>query len=330
MIRRHCGRRLVVDTGDGSRTFCEIERPWQAEDFAALDPSWQRLVGISSSGGYQRAWLERPRGHSKTTDLAMMCLYPILFATNLLRGIWAAGDRDQAGIGLQRIAQLVRINPWLGEVLDVQRTCVVNTRTGSTLEIISSDASSSWGHLVDFIVCDEVSTLGAIGRRTLALVDLHSDQEIVVRAGRHQQRRGGAPGTSWQWRAREAARLHEDWYYRSLAGPDHDVLPQKRIDELRAFLPEKVIQRVAYNIWSNDTGDLLRSADIDAAITLPGPANTPSAPSPPGDRRASTSALRATRAPSAWWPAILRLAASLCCTSPLGILANTREAFRSS
>src|SRR4051812_5907860 len=151
-------RRLLVDTGAGPRLFGEIERPWQAEDFAALDPAWLRLSGQPAEGGYRRGWFERGRGHSKSSDLALMVLHPLIFAPTLIRGIWAAGDRDQAAIGLQRVQAFVRLNPWLSEVLDVQRSQVVNRRTGSTLTVISSDAATSWGHLVEFVVCDELST----------------------------------------------------------------------------------------------------------------------------------------------------------------------------
>ena len=42
--------------------------PWQKGDFEAIDASWRVLAGVvkEEQGGYWRAYLERPRGHSKT------------------------------------------------------------------------------------------------------------------------------------------------------------------------------------------------------------------------------------------------------------------------
>ena len=107
-------------------------------------------------------YLERPRGHSKTSDLAVMVTWALAFAPRMVRGVAAAADRDQSRLLRDAILRLVRLNPWLGPVLDVQAYVVRNVADGhpgrdSQLEIISSDAGSSFGLLVDFIVCDEVT-----------------------------------------------------------------------------------------------------------------------------------------------------------------------------
>lgn len=72
--------------------------PWQTADFAALDPAWMKLAGGEVDGGFRRAWIERPRGHSKTSDMAAQIAWILLYGRRRLRGLAAAADRDQAGL----------------------------------------------------------------------------------------------------------------------------------------------------------------------------------------------------------------------------------------
>src|SRR5204863_7041010 len=67
---------------------------WQRSDFAALDSSWQRLVGPSGrpASSYRRAYIERPRGHSKTTDTAVQLAWVLFAATHPINGLVAAAD----------------------------------------------------------------------------------------------------------------------------------------------------------------------------------------------------------------------------------------------
>ena len=49
---------LIVDVDGTARRFGDVMDPWQREDFLALDDTQ-----------YLHAYLERPRGHSKTGDV---------------------------------------------------------------------------------------------------------------------------------------------------------------------------------------------------------------------------------------------------------------------
>ena len=56
---------------------------------------------------------------------------------------------------------IVRLNPWLGRILDVQKNLVSNIAqghpgAGSRLEIYTSDVGSSYGILPYLIVADEL------------------------------------------------------------------------------------------------------------------------------------------------------------------------------
>src|SRR5262245_12649611 len=89
---------LRIATGRGVVNFGEVLQEFQQADFTALDPGWQRCMGRATQGGYSRAWLERCRGGSKTSDLAVMVVYQLAFAQQEVRGLCAAVDAEQAGL----------------------------------------------------------------------------------------------------------------------------------------------------------------------------------------------------------------------------------------
>ena len=61
---------LRIDADAGPRLFGESLDDWQRRDFEILDPACRAIVGQDVEAKYRRAWIERPRGHSKTSDIA--------------------------------------------------------------------------------------------------------------------------------------------------------------------------------------------------------------------------------------------------------------------
>ncbi len=109
---------------DGGQPF--VRDGWQESAFLAVDPGWQRAIGRQASGGYSRAWFIRPRGHSKTFDIAAMIVWALFSAGHAVRGVVAAGDQDQARLVADAVRALVRANPWLSDFIDVQRNRIIN------------------------------------------------------------------------------------------------------------------------------------------------------------------------------------------------------------
>jgi len=138
-----------------------------------------------------------------------------LFASRRqINGIVCAVDKDQARICRDHAAKLIRLNPWLASILKVDAFKVTNTRTGSQLDVLSSDAPSSFGLLIDFAVCDEVtiwpkrdmfdSIFSSAGKRKNCML------LCIGNAGFRD---------SWVWELREAIRQNEQWYFSALDGP---------------------------------------------------------------------------------------------------------------
>lgn len=257
---------LVIDADGTPRRLGDVLGPWQRSDFAALDPGWKRAAGQAATGGCSRAWLERPRGHSKTLDIAIQTTWALFAARRKLKGAAAAGDLDQAGLLRDAIEGLRRCNPWLSEIITVQKERVVNKHTGSELSILTSDAPTSYGLTPGFIVADEVthwakrdlwdSLISAAAKRANCLV------VVITNAGFQD---------SWQWEIREAIRQDHGWYFSRLDGPVASWITPDRLAEQRRLLPEIAYRRLWLNEWSSGSGDALNPEDISRAVILSGP-----------------------------------------------------------
>jgi hypothetical protein len=111
---------LLVDVDGIAKRFGDCIDPWQRDDFAAIDPALQRCNGGSDADVKMRAFLERPRGASKTTDLAVMACWAMAFATRPLKGFAFAVDKDQSRLLCDAMETVCRLNPWLADVLTVE------------------------------------------------------------------------------------------------------------------------------------------------------------------------------------------------------------------
>lgn len=253
----------------------KVIEPWQEADFEATDAGWMRCAGRlpGDTVVIQRAYLERPRGHSKTSDLAVSVTWAMAFATRPIRGYAAAADKDQARLLRDAIARLIRNNPWLAGVLEVQNYCIKNVARShkgadSQLEILSCDVGSSYGLLPDFIVCDELTHWAGGGDLWHSLISSAAKRpacfvQVITNAG------SGA-GSSWQWDVREAARTDAGWYFSCLDGPHARWITPRVLAEQQRLLPPKVYQRLWLNQWSTG-GDAFDLADVSACINQSGP-----------------------------------------------------------
>jgi phage terminase large subunit-like protein len=182
-------------------------------------------------------------------------------APDVIQGVAAAADKDQARLLANQAEQVLARNPWLAEHIDIQRYTIKNKQTGSHLEILASDASSSYGLTPDFVIIDELthwkkrdmwdSLISSAAKR-------HNCMVVVI------SNAGLGKGISWQWDAREACRTSDNWYFKRQEGPVASWITPERLLEQRKLIPGKAYQRLWLNEWTMETGDALDMADIDA------------------------------------------------------------------
>jgi phage terminase large subunit-like protein len=256
---------LVIEAGGRPMPLVQACDPWQREDFEALDGGWQVAAGIEPTyPALKRAWLGRGRGHSKTTDIAVMTSFPLMAAERPLRGYWFASDKDQARLGANAYQTLCQLNPVLRAVLEVGRNTITNTRTGSTLEIMAGDVASSYGLLPDFIINDEVthwaensgeglftSTFSSAAKRASCFFGVISNAGFA---------------DTWQEKAYLKAKTAAGWYFSDLDGPKASWISAEMLAEQREFLPGPAFDRVWLNRWCAAAGDALTEAAVRAAV----------------------------------------------------------------
>lgn len=281
-------RSLVRVSANEPTEFHGIIQPWQTRDFAALDPAWLALSGryhnpglTSEMPGFhapppeqvrearredvpgfpivRRAFLERPRGHSKTTDTAVQVAWILQYARASVTGLAAAADRDQAGLLRRAVAELVRLNPDLCPHLETRESAIINPATGSRLDVISSDVRSSWGQLPDFVICDELchwekpdlwhSLLSSAAKKPMCVLI------VLTNAG---------VGQGWQWTVREAARTSPDWHFSTIAGPQAPWISTAALAEQRRLLPPAVYARLWENAWQQTDGEFVTLPEAEA------------------------------------------------------------------
>lgn len=256
---------LMIDAGGVVRPFVEVVEAWQVEDFEALDPAWRRMVHRDESiePTHTRAWIERPRGHSKSTDEAAMVLWALFASDRAIRGVAAAADKDQARILRDAIEFLIRLNTWLSEVIEVQRDCIINKHTGARLDIIASDVASSYGLLLDFVIADEVTQWqkGDMWDSLISTAAKKANCVFIVLTNAGLQ-------DSWQANVRKIINESaQRWYFHALDGPKASWISEEFLEEQRLLLLSgPAFERLWLNRWSSGGGDALTRDVIDAAF----------------------------------------------------------------
>ncbi len=253
---------LLIDSDNGAQRLSAVCDDWQRTDFERLDSGWRAVAGHKIERPALRAWLERSRGHSKTSDIAVMLAWVLFASRRRLSGVVAAADRDQARLLRDAVSKLVQLNPWLATYIDVQESRILNPHTGSECIVIASDVASSYGLLCDFIVADEVchwrdrglwdSLLSTAAKRKNCLL------LAITNAGFED---------SWQWVIRQVIRTDPAWYFSRLDGPRAKWITTDRLAEQRRLLPDLAYRRLWLNVWSGGSGDALHPDDITAALT---------------------------------------------------------------
>ena len=173
-------------------------------------------------------FLTRPRGGSKTTDLAAIVLTVMMRQAPDGAKLYAlrriAGKDDCCST----IGGFRPTNPDSGERLGDHGVSSLLRATEVTLEVLAADASSAWGLALDFIVVDELAQWAETDRSSRLF------EAISTATGKRNSRMvilttAGDP-THWAARIRENARADPAWRLHEVPGP----VPWARPDWLAA------------------------------------------------------------------------------------------------
>jgi phage terminase large subunit-like protein len=264
---REFRRHILIDTPtSGPKPFAEVADDWQVRDLEAIDNSLRMAVGLPLDPElplYKRAWIERPRGHSKSSDIAIAASWCIFASRRQFSGQIAASDRDQAGLVRDSVLRLVRINPWLGKFVEAQAHRVLNPTTGSCIDVVSCDVGSSFGRRDSLIIADEICHWRDGGRDlwTSILSTAAKNSSACILAITN----AGFVG-SWQWESRQAVWDSPLWYCSRLNGQKASWIDADLLAEQEKLLPAQAYRRLWLNCWVDAIGDVIEEGDLKAAI----------------------------------------------------------------
>jgi phage terminase large subunit-like protein len=126
-------RREAILLEDG-RPFGDVMEAWQADDFRALDDPQSR-----------HAYLERPRGHSKTGDLGTEAVTELILGPPGASLFCCAADEDQARLLFDDVRGKFARSPLLAPLIRITRSEIIVKATGSRLRVLAADAPSAYG-----------------------------------------------------------------------------------------------------------------------------------------------------------------------------------------
>jgi hypothetical protein len=243
--------------------------PFQARDFAALDPS---LIALArgETPPTSRFWWERTKGASKDSDLATCVLWLLTFATRSLLIQVGAADAEQAGEIRKAIRDLVRLNEWLADVITVNEWNITGKeRPGkpeSRVEILSSDHRSSHGARPHLLVLNELTHM-----RDRDFADTLLDNAAKMPHGLAIIATNAGHLGTWQWELRELARLSERWHFASYSEPAPWLDANEIVERRRASTPQR-FARLWQGQWVAAEGDALNPDAVGAALARNVPA----------------------------------------------------------
>ena len=232
---------------ENGQAFGTVMEPWQAEDFAALDDPALR-----------HAYLERPRGHSKTGDVATEAVTALVLGPPGQRLYCAAADEDQASLLFQDVLGKFQRNPLLAPLVKVTRRVLTVPSLGSTLTVLASDAPSAYGLRPDWIAVDEL----AEWRRRELWDSLWSATGKRPRCRMLVISSAGWDRTSIAWEVRSIAEREGDWLFSS-RGPCASWISEAWRAQQQRTLPPHVYARLHENRWVDGVGAFLTAAEVD-------------------------------------------------------------------
>lgn len=230
----------------------------QRKDFAGVSPMLAWATGGPRPTN-TKAWLQKSRGYSKTTDIAAMMAYLLVFAQKQLSIDVIADDEDQAKLVLIQLRKLIAHNKWLEAYINAQKKRVVSPKTGTAVEFIARDPNSAYGRTPDVTIMDELTHWRSEDMWTAAFSSYAKKNGPLIIAC------NAGYGTGWQWNVRCMAEQGEEWYFSAPHGPA-PWRSEKELKEQELGMLQSEFRRLWWNEWQSSTGAFLTQAEAEGCV----------------------------------------------------------------
>ena len=250
---------LVIPSARGTQRLGDCIADFQRERFEGLIPA---LISIAKGEkpAIGRHWWEATKGASKDSDLAVCLLWLLAFTKRPLTCQVGAADRDQAGEMQKAAKDILRLNEWLAQRVEIQSWKVFCRATGSECEIIAADVAGSHGARPDVLILNELSHV----QKQEFAENLFDNAAKVPHGLAVIATNSGFVGT-WQETWRKIAETSDRWKMHTYSRPS-PWLDDAEIAEAERRNSHSRFMRLWWGIWASSAGDALDEADIAAAI----------------------------------------------------------------
>jgi phage terminase large subunit-like protein len=246
---------------EDDRQWIEAATDWQIADaLAVLDPDAPQ----------RNHYLSRPRGGSKTTDLAGIGIAWLLDqAPPGARGYVIASDLEQGAELVMAARGLLTRTPGMASLLKVDAFKITNAASGAQLFVLAADGASAFGKLPSLTIVDEHAqwpdTLNAetVWTAVASAIVKVADHRLVILTT------AGNPAHPAFKVLEEARADPAHWRVHELPGP----LPWRSEDDLvvqRSLLTEWQYDRLHLNKWTAADDLTLDLAQVRACVTHEG------------------------------------------------------------
>ena len=127
--------------------------PWQMAIIEDLFGTYNENTKLRR---YRRALILVPKKNGKSSLMAGLCLYQLLFGEESGEIVAAANSREQAKILLDISKDFIFKNPALQRRLVVNKNTIYNKKRRTTFTVISREANTAQGKNCSFVIYDEL------------------------------------------------------------------------------------------------------------------------------------------------------------------------------
>lgn len=245
------------------RQFYDVAEQWQIDEAKVLG-STVKNIWCPNSYPYRNVWITRPRGHDKTSSIARVVLWTILFPRPSpkqrvpidVRVV--AVDSEQAQILIDIINVLIQINN-MSDLISINKQELYGP--GGKATIVAADASSAYGKIIHLLIFDELTHWDTPKSQKLFNA-LWSGRSKVKNSCTIILTNSGYVGT-WQHKLLQNIKKSNQWYVYDKPGRLASWHSEQDLLEIAAGLPPSEVDRLLYNKWVENESTNLHSYLMD-------------------------------------------------------------------
>ena len=250
---------LVNESGD---TWISVAKNWQIDDaLAVLDPAHSQKLHF----------LTRPRGGSKTSDLAAIAIAWLLTqAPPAASGYVVASDLEQGAELIDALAGMLARTPGLSGALVVESTRVVNPIGGASMNVLAADGPGAYGKRPHLTIVDEFAQWNDT-KNAKKVWSAVASAVPKVPGGRMVILTTAGDPAHFSYKVLEGAKADpEHWRVHELPGP-LDWRTEDDLSVQRSLLPAWEFDRLHLNRWVAADDSLVDLDKLRACVVLDGP-----------------------------------------------------------